>query len=239
MLDNPSQLMKSLPASAQVEADASGASMPLWLNLLAAIVSIGVMAWLRLVMFPNRMTPIGYGVPLILFAWLGDRRVLWACAAVFVAISAVEVFYVVPMHNPMYRTTPGYSTIALFLVIVDLLVISASVHWLINARSGLVSRNARLDTLNQELAAREEEIARQNEELQSQTEELERQTEELRVSNDELLRREKTLENLLSLVPITRRRIGPFRDDGPDLSVARQPHQRPGPGDGDSRAARG
>jgi signal transduction histidine kinase len=172
---------------------------PLWLNVLGAILGIALMVVLRLILFPNRMTPIGYGVPLILFVWLGDRRVLWGCAVAFIAISVIEIFVILPQHNLNYRSSPAYSALAFAMVVGDLLIVTTGVHLLIGARVELVRRNARLDASNQELASREEEIARQNEELQSQTEELERQTEELRVGNDELARREKTLENLLLL----------------------------------------
>ena len=43
---------------------------PLWLAVTVVAVSIVVMALLRLALFPHKVVPIGYGVPLILFVWL-------------------------------------------------------------------------------------------------------------------------------------------------------------------------
>jgi signal transduction histidine kinase len=186
------------PANTQADPKAQIQAKPLWLNLIGAVVAVALMFLLRVVLFPDRMTPIGYGVPLILFVWLGDRRVMWGCAIAFVATSAAEII-VIRQYSASYRESPGYSFFAFFMVVGDLLIVATAVHLLIGARAQLILRNASLDASNQELANREEEIARQNEELQSQTEELERQTEELRVGNDELARREKTLENLLLL----------------------------------------
>jgi signal transduction histidine kinase len=181
-----------------IEQATSAHPKPLWMNVLWAVLATGLMIWLRLVAYPDRMTPIGYGVPLILFIWLRDRRVLWACVAAFVVVSIFEIS-LLRQSNPSYRDSPVYCVLAFLLVVGDLVIMASGVHWVIGARSELIRRNVRLDANNQELASREEEIARQNEELQSQTEELERQTEELRVGNDELVRREKTLENLLLL----------------------------------------
>jgi hypothetical protein len=183
----------------QTSSRSAPSAAPLWLNGAVTVAAIAAMVLLRLVFFPNRMTPIGYGVPLILFVWLGDWRFLWFCAAAFVAVSAIEIFYVLPVHNPIYGKSIGYAAAAFAMVVGDLLIITLVVQWLVSARSSLLRQNDQLNSTNEELALRGEEIVRQNEELQSQTEELERQTEELRVSNDELTHREKTLENLLSL----------------------------------------
>jgi signal transduction histidine kinase len=175
-------------------------AQPLWLNLLVGGACVAAMAWLRLYALPDRITPIGYGVPLFLFIWLGDRRVLWGGVAAFTLISVLEIFVVLPAStNPIFRNGEAYRAAAFIMVLVDLLFLSISVDWLITTQLSLVRRNVELDRANHELTAREEEIARQNEELQSQTEELERQTEELRVGNEELARRETTLEGLLSL----------------------------------------
>ena len=58
---------------------------PLWAAVLVASLCIGGMAALRLVILPNYIIPIGYGVPIILIAWFRDRRVLWATFACFLA----------------------------------------------------------------------------------------------------------------------------------------------------------
>jgi signal transduction histidine kinase len=170
-----------------------------WVNLAASGLMIALMVLIRLILWPNRMTPIGYGVPLIMFLWLRDRRVLWFSSIAFIVISAIEIFILLRATNPSYHDSPSYCVLAFLMVVVDLLILTAGVHYLLDARDQLLAQNAQLDGNVQELGAREEEIARQNEELQAQTEELERQTEELRAGNDELARREKTTENLLYL----------------------------------------
>jgi signal transduction histidine kinase len=145
------------------------------------------MYWYRLRQPPGAFMPIGYGVPVILIAAFGNRKLLWTGIAAFLLLSILRFF----VNNHLY--TDGV------MVAVDLLVISAVLDTWVRTGRALEARNTDLEAANTGLAAREEEIARQNEELQSQTEELERQSEELRVANEELAHREKVLEILLSL----------------------------------------
>jgi PAS domain S-box-containing protein len=163
------------------------------------------MAVLRLIVFHDRVMPVAYGVPLVLFVWLRHRGLLWLTVAAFTAISFVKFFWILPSDAPGGF---DFATRLLNFAIIeaDLFLIAIVMHALIEARSRLETRtaelaknNTRLETSVRELATREEEVARQNEELQSQTEELERQTEELRVTNDELSHRERATEMLLSL----------------------------------------
>jgi hypothetical protein len=156
------------------------------------------MAMMRLGVFGHRVMPIAFGMALVVFLWLRDRRLLWVSSAIFAATTVFKY-----MRGPIVAAGAeapfGERIFDLALILFDLLVMTAVVHLLIGARDKLERRNAELTAGNDELAAREEEISRQNEELQSQTEELERQSEELRVTNDELATRERMLETLLDL----------------------------------------
>ncbi len=163
------------------------------------------MALLPLWIFPQKVLPIGYGIPLILLAWVRRRALLWFAVAAFTVITAVKFFVILPPRAGD-SLTGGMIPLDFALVQLDLFVIVGAVHALIVARERIEQRNvelkrnnARLASANRELGKREEEVARQNEELQSQTEELERQTEEIRVTNEELTRRERVTEALLSL----------------------------------------
>ena len=170
---------------------------PLWLSLAVALVVVAIAAWVRLALIPYQIIAIGYGVPLVIFVWLDHRRVLWATAAAFAIISVIKFFRILNHEHPIQ---PHNLLITNFiLLLVDLVVITAIVDWIILNRRKMLAANASLESANAELAQREEEIARQNQEMQSQTEELERQSEELRVANEELAQRERMLETLLDL----------------------------------------
>ena len=61
---------------------------PLWVALLCCVAAIVAMGLLRLVVFPHRIIPIAYGLPLILFVWLQHRGLLWF--TVFVGLNLVQ-----------------------------------------------------------------------------------------------------------------------------------------------------
>src|SRR5687767_6053733 len=71
------------------------AARPLLAPLLF-VLSVAAMAWLRLWYYPDRLAPIGYGVPLAGFLLLRNRRWMWASAAAFAVLSFVEVFVALP-----------------------------------------------------------------------------------------------------------------------------------------------
>jgi PAS domain S-box-containing protein len=123
---------------------------------------------------------------------------MWVSVAAFTVLSFVKNLYVLPNSGSPAPWAKAGGVVFAY-VQVDLLVIATVVHVLIGLQRRIAAANAGLLESNSDLAAREEEVARQNEELQSQAEELERQSEELRAANEELLRRERTLETLLSL----------------------------------------
>ena len=175
----------------------AGKQPPLSIAVLVALILVSASAALRLGLVPHTILPIGFGVPVVIVAIFRYRHLLWMTVAVFVVLTIIKYGYIL---------SAGADAIAIaqfrwssLMVLVDLLIVGAMADNWIRAEQRLRNRNAELESINSELATREEEIARQNEELQSQTEELERQSEELRISNEELVRREKTLEVLLSL----------------------------------------
>lgn len=177
---------------------------PLWLAVTVCVGVILAMAALRLVAAPDKVLPIAYGVPLLLFVWLRQWTLLWVTVAAFSVISFVKFFWVLPAGGaPIDRSE---QLLYFLLIELDLVIVAAAMHWLIDARGRIERRmrelrvgNLQLQAINRELAGREEEVARHNEKLHGQTEELERQTEELRVANEELARRERVTETLLSL----------------------------------------
>jgi PAS domain S-box-containing protein len=162
------------------------------------VAAIAVMAWIRLDLFPDRLLPIGYGVPLCLFLWARDRRLMWISAAAFAVLSYIEIYVVLPRHRTesMWNSSPN---LAYVLTIVDLLVIATVVHLLLSFRERWQRANLQLQAINVQLVSREDQIIRQNEALQSQTAELERQSQALHAANAEMLQREKMLEALLDL----------------------------------------
>ena len=181
-------------------AERQNAAPPVWLAAAACLALFAVTAAFRLALFPHVVLPIAYGVPLVLMSWFRRRRFLWLLAVGFTAVTFVKNFYVYPHAiHPEGLVQLNSRVWATAMIVVDLVAITSVLHAWVVVRERAEERTRQLEASNRELAAREEEIARQNEELQSQTEELERQSEELRAANEELLRRERTLETLLTL----------------------------------------
>ena len=191
--------------------DTTKTRRPAWLLAAGVTVALTIgMAYLRLAVYPQRIVPLTYALPLLIGLWHRDRVLLWAMAVCFMVVSTIKVVVLVPDEQFDYYSQQYLFTAMQWLNIV---VPAAVVHlvlsyrqWLERSNESLATSNAELETSNEELAAREEEISRQNEELQSQTEELEQQAEELRTQaeelqtfNEELAARESTLQMLLQL----------------------------------------
>ncbi len=173
---------------------------PMWVKLAVCAAVIGVMSVVRLVLYDHRVMPIAFGMPLVAFAWLRDRRLLWMTVGIFVAVTVYKYTFIMSVSDARGPGLSGHERfVDTSLVLLDLFVVAAVLHMLIGASNSLQQRHSELLASNTELSAREEEIQRQNEELQSTTEELERQSEELRVANDDLAHRERMLETLLDL----------------------------------------
>ena len=161
------------------------------------------MVYLRVAVYPGRIVPLAYALPLLVAFWHRDRVLLWAMAACFLVVSTAKVFWLVP--GDFFDESPQQLLFAAMKWL-NIIVPAGVVHLvlvyrdrMVHSNRTLAAANAELEAGNEELAAREEEISRQNEELQSQAEELEQQTEELQTLNEELGRRESTLQILLQL----------------------------------------
>jgi PAS domain S-box-containing protein len=177
-----------------------GGAPPMWAAAAACAAIFTVTAAFRLLLFPHVILPIAYGVPLGLMSWFRRRRFLWLLAAGFAGVTVLKNFYVYPHAiHPEGLVQLNSRVWATAMIVIDLVTITSVLHGWVAVRERAGERARQLEASNRELAAREEEIARQNEEMQSQSEELERQSEELRAANEELLRRERTLETLLTL----------------------------------------
>lgn len=182
---------------------------PTWAWALLFVAFIAGMAYLRLVIYPDRIVPLAYGIPLLLLMWRRDLRLLWVTSAAFAVILASKWYNVAVVAE-----SPDAEAHIFFLMqLAGLLATAVAVHFVIvqtrafeRASSELQSAYAHLEATNEELAAREEEIAQQNDELQAQAVELEHQAEEvasqaeeLQATNDQLLARERTLDEIIAL----------------------------------------
>ena len=193
-----------------------------WLALIPSVLLVALLAYLRLVVFHDRVFPLSSSLPLLLCVWSRSLRLLYGMAVALSVVTLVKVLIVLPEDG----YARDYETVTLASQMTNIWVVALVLHGLIGARAKLERRNAdlalanaelensnaELAASNEELAAREEEISRQNEELQSQAEELEQQSEELRQQaeemeqqgseltalNQELSRRERGLETLLN-----------------------------------------
>src|SRR5690348_10343449 len=114
---------------------------PLAVSVMVSLAVIALMAVLRLVLLPDRVVPIGYGVPLVIFVWLRDRRLLWATTLAFLAVSAVKLFGLLP-RNPVVPIAGTHLAVLDFmLLVVDLMVVAAVVHAVISSRQRLEQRH--------------------------------------------------------------------------------------------------
>lgn len=193
-----------------------------WLALLPSVLIITFFAYMRLVVFHDRVFPLSSSLPLLLCIWSRSLRLLYGMAVALSIITLLKVFVILPAGT----YTREYEMVTLLSQMTNIWLVALVVHGLLGARAKLERRNAdlalanaelensnaELAASNEELAAREEEISQQNEELQSQAEELEQQSEELRQQseemeqqgaelmglNQELSRRERGLETLLN-----------------------------------------
>jgi len=178
--------------------------------LVSAVVfaaAVGLMGYLRLVVYPHTVITLSYGLPLLICLWHRDRRLLWAMTAALSALGTYKAFFLIPALNPAQTFVVSQWAMQM----ANTLVVAATVDIILRLIDRLRAQNADLEQANEELAAREEEIGRQNEELQSQSEELARQneelqqqgeelqsqTEELQAANTELKRREDMMQTIL------------------------------------------
>jgi PAS domain S-box-containing protein len=170
------------------------------LVVLGSVVLVTVLDWF---VPADIMVPVIYVVPLVLAAWVDDRRFLWGLTAGLVLLNIASYHFGEPVYDPAHARV---ALINRWLSGAKIVTVAVVVYFWIGAqrrveasRLALERQRDDLEQANQEVTQREEEIVRKNEELQAQAEELERQSEELRLTNEELAVREKMLEQLLDL----------------------------------------
>ena len=154
------------------------------------VAATALMVWLKLSLFPDRYTALSYALPLLICLWHKDRRLLWAMVATFAALCARKDFFGQFSH----KQTEPFEFLQWLMQMVNIVVVAATVHTILNLLDRLRSRSQELRAANEELTARGEEIVRQNAELQAQSEELSQQNEELQQQGGELGRQNEELQ---------------------------------------------
>src|SRR5688572_24929137 len=99
------------------------------------------MGGLRLGVYQDKILPIAYGVPLALFVWLRHRGLLWLTVAAFTVVSAAKFFWVLPSRAPG-EFSLAFRVFDFVLLQIDLLLIGAVVHALIDLRARMETHNA-------------------------------------------------------------------------------------------------
>lgn len=159
-------------------------------SLIIFVLAGGVMAYLRLYLFSDRVISLTYALPLLICLWHRDRVLLWGMSLLFVAMSAYKTFVLMPARAPDDAGT----ILQWAMQLANIAVVGSVVHLVIKLSDRLELRNAELAQANQVLAIRAEEISRQNEELHAQSEELSRQKEEIQLQSEELTRQNEELQ---------------------------------------------
>src|SRR5580704_17754711 len=63
---------------------------PLWAALLLCAILIGILIWLRLVVYSHRSVGIGYSLPIVLVGWTRRRSLVWGMCLVFLGMAAFK-----------------------------------------------------------------------------------------------------------------------------------------------------
>lgn len=163
---------------------------PLAWAIAASAVLVLAMVWLRIAVYPHRLGPLSFALPLLIALWHRNRGLLWGMAASFMALAVFHVVWLMPRDAFDYS---DQQFLFAGMQWANIIVPAAALHMVLDyrerverANADLAAANAGLQSSNEELAAREERISRQNEELQAQTDELQRQSAELDRSNRDL-----------------------------------------------------
>jgi len=106
------------------------------LSILVAGIVVALTAYVRLELLPQHILPIAYGVPLLLCLWFNDRRILWAMAMVFAAVTGIKYFLLVDKD----QFVNAHRWLSWSLVMADMLAIAVIVQILILARRTLEQR---------------------------------------------------------------------------------------------------
>ncbi|SDT95300.1 GAF domain-containing protein [Verrucomicrobium sp. GAS474] len=142
------------------------------ISIALFVVTVGLMGYIRLYLFEYRSVSLTYALPMLLCLWHKDRRLLWAMAAAFAAMSTYKTWVILaPVDTNDW--------IQWAMQMANLVIIGAVLH-------KMIAQTAVLRRANEELVAREEEISSQNEEMHTQSEELAQQNEEMQQQGEEL-----------------------------------------------------
>lgn len=152
------------------------------LSILIYFVCVALMGWLRLVVYPDQVIVLGYGLPLLICLWHRDRVLLWALAWTFAAMAAYKAAYVLP---PSYGSG-SRRALDVGMHWFNLFVVAGAVHAIVRLLERLEHKRRAIQAANDELNAHREEIMRQNEELHAQAEELAHQNEEIQQQAEEV-----------------------------------------------------
>lgn len=162
----------------------------LMISLAIFAVSVGGMAYLRLIVFPTTFVVLTYALPALVCIWHQDKRLLWGMSAAFVLLSAYKAF----VRLPEADHTPLELWLHFAQQVVNVGLVAVVVHRVIDLTAGLRARNALIERQNAVLVARDEEITRQNEELTAQAEELAQQGEEIQQQAEEVTQQAEELQ---------------------------------------------
>ena len=102
-------------------------------SLAIFILMVAGMAWLRLGIFPDQLISLSYGVPLLICLFYPDRRLLWAMAGAFVALSAYKSF--VALESPPDSFSP--IAMAWGMQVFNTVAVTLAVHMIINLLEAL------------------------------------------------------------------------------------------------------
>jgi signal transduction histidine kinase len=155
----------------------------IWITVSIWVFIVAAITWLRLDVYDHKRLPIGYAVPIIIFALTRHRPLMWAMVGAFIVVTIVKIFYfsAVP-PEPIHQRV-----VNLFLLMSDMFLVTYVADRLIRYEEKLSDQTMELTRRNEELSERREEITRQNETLA-------KQGEQLRLANDELDRRRRVAE---------------------------------------------
>src|SRR5690349_9292251 len=73
--------------------------IPLWVKVAICAALIGLMSAVRLGWWGHRVMPIAFGMPLLVFVWIRDRRLLWVTVAIFGATTVFKYFLFAPVMD--------------------------------------------------------------------------------------------------------------------------------------------
>ncbi|MGH7968836.1 MAG: hypothetical protein ACREIC_08940, partial [Limisphaerales bacterium] len=71
-----------------------------WLSVTIFVAALALMVLLKVRLYPERYIALGYALPLLVCLWHRDRRLLWAMAVGFVALSGLKAFVIQTWREP-------------------------------------------------------------------------------------------------------------------------------------------